>query len=654
MNDLLGCPCSVCGVQQQALCANCCNEMIEVIRNSCIELDSIKHASQEEINRVFEISMRLQIESGNKPSTGRNEAVVLDVEPKQKKSRTPDTVEFPEEVDDHYSQEPLINKNIPIASSAAIKVLTQQLLKLQIVNEKVKVIGIEKTIDSYKKKNAKTSTQVQNLKSLIESERAKLESSSAKITENYSKRNLQLENDKVFEYLKISRVKKQALRLQEENYNILREIVFSKSKGSNNSYLSKLKGKKQLLFFKQPIINIENFFAYNSKLEQLNTFLESLITLQMKLVEVFDDDLSTHTLPHLKELENFLPNSKFFALVKEKEVQMIGNNEDENENEDLDEQQAPENLSVVEDGAEGTERTKTMINLGDATKLPLSSKTINNQRRKSIREEKDGSPRSNASPKGKKGNIKEAKGKKTNKPTEKNGKSPLIGKRVVIIPHKIITKPFTKLTPKEFIKFLQIIIKILINFKVIFKHTKALNEVYKFDSILQHVTSMGDEYFETKLKMIESNAESIKIQGTQPEETSSQLIENSLMTSPSSGSISQMSKKSSISNIYSRIFGPTREQLRKEQLRLPSTPKIISGGTFGNVSEMRDSFESDSNQIKDNGSSREELDINTGNRGSEMKVTMQRVYQIMTGGGNNKMISSRTHLDDWDVISKMM
>lgn len=653
MNDLLGCPCSICGVQQQALCANCCNEMIEVIRNSCIELDNIKHASQEEINRVFEISMRLQLETGSGLPSGRNQAAPVNVEPWQKKSQTPEAVGFPEVEDAHDSQEALINKNIPIASTAAIKVLTQQLLKLQIVNEKVKVIGIEKTIDSYKKKNAKISTQVQNLRSLIESERARLESSSSKITENYSKRNLQLENDKVFEYLKISRVKKQALRLQEENYNILREIVFSKSKGSNNSYLSKLKGKKQLLFFKQPIINIENFFAYNSKLEQLNTFLESLITLQIKLVEVFDDDLSTHTLPHLKELENYLPNLKFFALVREKEVQMIGNDEDENENEDV-EEQTQDHVVVTEDGAEGAERTKTMINLGDATKLPLSSKTINNQRRKSIREEKDSSPSLNSSPKGKKSNGKDVKGKKINKPAEKNGKSPLIGKKVVIIPHKIITKPFTKLTPKEFVKFLQIIVKILINFKVIFNHTKALNEVYKFDSILQHVTSMGDEYFETKLKMIESNAENIKIQGNLSEENSSLLIENSLITSPSSGSISQMSKKSSISNIYSRIFGPTKEQLRKEQLRLPSTPKIISGGIFGNVSEMRDSFESDSNQTKDNGSSREELNIRTGHGGSEMKVTMQRVYQIMAGSGNNKMISSRAHLDDWDVISKMM
>lgn len=559
----------MCGAQEQSLCIDCCNEKVELIRNSCIELDNVIEVNRLEINRVFNVSSGIQ-SSGEIEPTGDSS----------------------------------------IASNNSIKVLTQQLLKLQIVNEKVKVIGIERTIDSIIKRNAQLSSRVQHMKLKIDLERALIEKARGKITGDFQTKSSQLESERHFQMLQISRVQRQAIRFQQRNFSILVEAIFGAPK------------RKRQSFFGQPVINIEGFFGHNNKLEQLNTFIENLIILQTRLVNVFEEELGMVPLPYINELQKLLPNLKFFGLVRDKEIQMVGNGDD-----DLIDETTPE--SVLETtpavGVEDGKRVSQVINLGDALRLPLSSKTINNQRRQSLNTEEAvvevsvdvGSESSDAKP------------AKVKLPTAAGTSSS--GKRLIIIPHRIITKPFTKLSQKEFIKFLQTIVKILVNFKIIFAKTLPLTEVYNFSRILEHVSSMGDKYFNMKLEKLDK----LKLLSIPNLPSLTPLDDLSLtISATNSGSIVS---KPSIANFYSKFF--------PSDFKSNHISSNFSGGIFGNVSEMGEL------RTKDITHDSQHLELRPID---ELKVTMQQVYQKMVGGSKERMVPSRVQLKDWDVISKMM
>ena len=102
-----------------------------------------------------------------------------------------------------------------------------------------------------------------------------------------------------------------------------------------------------------------------------------------------------------------------------------------------------------------------VIKLGNTIKLPLSSKTINSQLRRASLNKEDASSSS------KPNEVEKITPKKAPSPI----RSTLSGKKMIILPHKILTKPFTKLTAKEVLKFLLIIVKILFNFKTFFYFT---------------------------------------------------------------------------------------------------------------------------------------------------------------------------------------
>lgn len=91
-----------------------------------------------------------------------------------------------------------------------------------------------------------------------------------------------------------------------------------------------------------------------------------------------------------------------------------------------------------------------MIKLGDAYQLPLSSKTLNFQRR---------AARLSSSP------IEPVE--LNSIPVIRQNSASSSAVRKITIPHRIINKPFNKLSIKDFLEFLVVIVRIIANFQVL-------------------------------------------------------------------------------------------------------------------------------------------------------------------------------------------
>lgn len=533
--------CGLCGVQRPQLCADCSNGQFELMRTGCAQCERDTRAARLEVNRVFKELQRLH-------------ATVSAGEEEEERGDVPGHT----------------------ASMRAIKVLAQQLVKLETVNDKVRTIGMERTVEAIRKRNARAALRLEQFRKQVADERDSIKIGAARLQADTERQRVQLQREHEFEALKSARVQRQALHQQRLHYNVLVQASFSYT---GASLVSRIKGRR-LLLCHQPIINIDSFFEYNNKLEQLNTFLENVIVLQRRLTRVFDAELALAPLPYLHELELLLPDKKFFRLVREREAQLFGN-------------ERPATADAENQASEG--KTE-VIKLGDAFKLPLSSKTINNQRRQSIQ----------------RGELEAREEEPPTDPTVEVDPTPKLtpGKKIVIIPHKIITKPFTKLTPKELIKFLQVIVKILANFKVMLARTQPLADIYSFSAILEHLANM-DTYFELRLQRAEQS---------KPESMTG-LVETLSVTTGSS----LLRTRGSIKTFYSRIFGLSRAD----------APRV--GGIFGDISEVRE----------------RELDHEPAPPTRHPKVTMQKVYQTMVAGRRDTT-STRGYLKDWDVISKML
>ena len=85
-----------------------------------------------------------------------------------------------------------------------------------------------------------------------------------------------------------------------------------------------------MLLNQQPILKVEEFLGYN--LLVINQFLERLIVLQSQVAYLFNMEL-----PYLNELVTFLPDEKFYNLIRKKEMIISGldGNEEDDEQEDV-------------------------------------------------------------------------------------------------------------------------------------------------------------------------------------------------------------------------------------------------------------------------------------------------------------------------------
>lgn len=628
---------------QDLVCSHCNKDNLELTRNSCIENDLINEIARNKINNIFESCKDFS----------NFKVVQNDID---KSLQTPQP------------------------STESIKTLALQLIKLDILNTELKIKTVDKTQEVL-------DLRINELKKLIDlsqdkfdTRKEKLDSTCLKLFENYEIMNHDI-TTKILEYRfeKINQIEKQSLQLQHTNYKILKELIFSSkdSKTGNLKYIAKLKSSSHthLLFHNQPVLKINDFFSYNNKLPQINEYLENLIKLQVHLLDVFKDD--SIELPYLKELEYFLPDSKFYGLVQEKEnFMMNGGKLESDENEELDKRKVSDNQNV-------SVNNENVIKLGYKIELPLSSKTINSQlRRASLNKPEE--ELSTPSPK-----IEE------NTPPKNIGspiKNSISGKKMIIIPHKILTKPFTKLTTKEYLKFLLIIVKILVNFKAFFHSTMDLiprsnisslslsntiyqfrnsseekeMDMYNFEKILEKVASMN-QYFKYKLHFLQN----AKLSNEKPDMSISSLLGLGSLNSFNIHSTSNSGTDSRISNspnstpkskyMHSRNKKPARIYAKffNESIHKPNDQEI-----YGNISETKDH---DSQLLPHRNIDNETFNL------YDLKNIMQSVYKLMASGTSrhnrnlkinatpkavdssamNMMAQSKVQLDEWDVVSKM-
>lgn len=439
--------------------------------------DDANEENRRQINGIFEVSSQLQ--------RGASAASVLR----------------------HY-QALLVDPLSKIPSLNAIKLLAIQLNKLEILSLNIRVNSLTRTIDHLQRKNERIHENIAGDTSILESAKSMVSKQHQELLQNYNRVAKQLD-DEIEEYKmkRINHIEKQAIRIQLKDFEVLKEAIFSRSKDN------------ALLFYHQPILKISNFLTHS--IISINQFLENLINFQYLLTRLFKIEL-----PYLAELLGFLPDAEFFNLVKEKNLRVMGRPIDEDEvekaNNEEHNQHSPSPPSI-----------ERVIKLGDAIKLPLSSKTLNNQRRASLI--------TATSSRGSLGSPSRGNEKLTHSTTP--GPPPSApevntSRRIVIIPHKILNKPFSKLTIKEFLKFILIIVKIIANFQVMFmltigtEYAETDDYMLEFDSILGRVTTL-DQLFIFKLapSKVESNLISSAIDTSQDlEEPVDRLNLHNLMT----------------------------------------------------------------------------------------------------------------------------
>ncbi|KAG5420389.1 hypothetical protein I9W82_002270 [Candida metapsilosis] len=360
-----------------------------------------------------------------------------------------------------------LRDDIPRPSFNAITALAIQLSKLKTLDAKLRVDSIDfaktqaqKKVDSLKNRNQEIETQIDSI-------RLKLLQKETEMIRTYSNESDSLTKEiDDFQLTKIAQVEGQAKKIQLQQFKILMEIALQK------------KDKNRLYFHHQPILNLDEFLGYN--LSAINQFLERLIVLQNQLSHLFNIQL-----PHTRVLTKYLPDSKFYDLLKRKEVIITGR-KDSIIHDDYDEKEQKETTPMGIDNV-----SEKVIKLGDAYQLPLSSKTLNFQRR---------AARLSTSP---------------IEPVELNS-IPIIRQnstsssavRKITIPHKIINKPFNKLSIKDFLEFLIVIVRIIANFQILFTNLGidttdfTIEDWCNFEKVLSKLASFDELAPTVELKSV--------------------------------------------------------------------------------------------------------------------------------------------------------
>lgn len=320
----------------------------------------------------------------------------------------------------------LLDHELPTPSIFSIISLSIQLKKLQLLDLKLRVDSIHRARGQLTTKVEKLTDKKLLFEQKLDQIRLKMLKKEASMIRIYQEE-LEKLNTKIEDYqlTKIKQVELQALKLQHANFKVICEVSFHQK-------------DKKLLLNQQPILKVEEFLGYN--LLVINQFLERLIVLQSQVAYLFNMEL-----PYLNELVTFLPDEKFYNLIRKKEMIISGldGNEEDDEQEDVKTPDIPNDIQNP---------TEKIFRMGDGYNLPPSSKTLNFQMRR----------RASSVEPADLNNIPVIK--ELSLPLSSPSKKPVSKK--IIIPHKIINKPFNKLSIKDFLKFVNVIVKIIINFQL--------------------------------------------------------------------------------------------------------------------------------------------------------------------------------------------
>lgn len=548
------------------VCSECINEDLAVIRNSCVENDKVNDKARSDINGILQLSHR--ITKGSDLSLGNGD--VIDI--------------------------------------VAVKKLALQSLKLELINANIKIRNIDKTKDSMTSRIYKTNQDIVDVEQEISVIRDKLKTMESQMTSSFNDQIGKI-NDNINEFNNIKRVQiqRQILQFRFQQYNVFKEVIYTNK-------------RSRRLLYGQPILTINQFFDYNSKLFILNGFIENLIKVQMNLTHLFPE---IH-LPYVEELQALLPTLDFYDLVQKKENFIINGGEIDTDSE-LEPQVEPVDVNDFSE--------ERVVKLGGRIKLPLSSKTINNQLRRALfvdRREEEGPQKLEKPENQQPADVSTPTAPPTAPP-------PITGKKMVIVPHKILTKPFTKLTSKEYISFILVIVKIIINFKVFLNATfnsvpkpsgfisHTINHLnpynnddnhdntYNFIKIIHQVMSL-QEYFQWKLSQTTIPSPSNDLLSRKP----SSKFDDPLTFS---------SKDTGLKTFYNLFKEPDR---CNNSIPSPSLSPVQSPSPEHSHSHINNNFSDNS---------------------STFKAIMQDVHHLMSDGISFSNQSKL--LADWDVISKV-
>lgn len=437
---------------EDLICERCINEVIEVIRSSVVTNEKLNNRMRDEIDEVF---ARCQTYQSKVP---------LKTQKRESDERTSKTNE---------------NATTQLETDGAgrrytIKELALRLQKLTILDARLKLNDIDRSKEfllrrvallQEKVNRAKEDTQARQNK--INELKTSLHTLHQELFNQYNDRiaRLRLED--------ATRVAKQAAAFQYSHYKVIRQVAFTKYDAWKSQRSGFTGSRVKLDFYGQPIIPLESFLLHNNKLIAINTFIENLIRFQILMVQLLESDGTQISLPFLDYLKTQLPDSSFFDQVQEKINFLVDDPYDST----IDSANADGNTDVPNGDASKEPATRPSMDKitvkDNKIQVPLSFKTANLQRRASVRLASSESPGAekfypemfSATP--------EPNGVALNRIglTEKIKTSAIQGKRMVIVPHKILTKPFTKLTLKEYLKFVLIIVKIVINFDMLLGQT---------------------------------------------------------------------------------------------------------------------------------------------------------------------------------------
>lgn len=680
-SKLLASSCTICAKietprSQDLLCKDCVHNAIEVIRNSVIGNEELNNVMRHEINSIFEYC-------------------------------------------DHYrrsTREDLRQGHIlaPAGTSpVSVKKLGIQLQKLEVMNSKMKLNGMSKAQGVTSLKVQNVTANIEEMQQKINELKRKLEEKRSQLQSLYQKKAQSVESEIQLLYNhSIDQTKRYTLLVQHQHYQVLREVAFPNLDAwKSSSRRGPKKRREKLLLFDLPVIDLLSFLAHNNKLTEINSFLENLIRLQIQLSRLFFRNDEAFKLPFIDYLAQLLPDSHFYDLVQEK-INFVTNDgrpltPEEGRSNSSEPLPKPTKLTVSPDDT----IDKIMIE-GNVIRIPISFKTINFQRRTSAL-----SPDITSSA----ADLMELKRdlmspdsiSTTNKlpllSLELSPlKSTLKGKRIVITAHKILTKPFSRLKSKEYLKFVLVVVKILINFQVFFHLTttkikgvevkrralqgtlaSTINQLrshgnapaiagtdgrpetvdYDFELILSKLANM-DFYFYAQKSLVgadretqdpKSSASSILLYSTVSQMNNSNLAPTEVFPSEYSGSLihiseSQMSshkKPSKLRVLYNNVFNRQSG---------PFPPNSAVENVYGNVSETNSN--SDESKLKVSGiESTNSITLTNGKHSTEVtgepgrpnyniKSVMGDVHKILAyknGNGRAATLGSRAIGPDKDM-----
>lgn len=612
------------------ICEKCNGEKLELLLNSCAENDFLNNLSKGRIDEIFSSFF-------NVLETGDSSLINL-------------------------SQ--LENEEVPDPSKGSIKALVLQLLKLEHMEKSLAVKSIDKTNGVIEKRIDDLQSHIYLLNHSLEEKRTKMDRNLNRLTEDHQNASKDIELlIKEYRFDKMAHAQRKTLDIQYNNYKLLVDFVFRRSSVKKKSllYISNLNGSRgsSLLFYNQNIIKLEQFLSYNGKLSQINEFLENLVRLQCHLQEIFKDVLN---LPYINELSQYLPDSKYFDYLREREeIMMYGAHPLEVEDEPPNEPQKDFKFE-----------SDQIIKLGSTIKLPLSSKTINNQLRRASMVKASDIPRERLQEDTKADSSSPGATIGINKSAD--------GKRMVLMPHKILYKPISKLNPKEYLKFLLIIVKILVNFRSFFLFTSQCEsnksnieksmtfklydpddmESYNFEAILEKVSDL-DSFFKCKHEQIISSP---SYQIPEADESNGSSRTHSLGGTASHASVPASISESSQDSNFFLVSGNLSSSFHDVKFKSDIAGSKIKNrdhDIYGNISETKDR----------NDVTNEDTEPFCFPQ-LELKLLMQNTYKIMASGIQNSrnfssrdknksvnintinmMAQSKVQLEDWDVVSRM-